>query len=97
MENSIRQTLKPTKIVPEDGFRSLLKEINIYETTGNLTSNLEMLKSALNTIKPTSTQNERNFSVSNNFASKIRGRLSDKAIDCLCFLKYYFIKHEYNN
>ena len=71
-----------------------MREINIYEATGNITTNLLKLKKALLTIKPTSTQNERNFSISNNFTSKLRGRMSDKHLSCLCFLKYHFQNYE---
>ena len=92
IESSIKRTLQPHKMLHDD-YRSLLKEFNIYELTGKLTANLERLKDALNTIVPTSTQIERNFSISNNFCSRIRSALSDKSLDCLCFLKAYFL-HE---
>jgi len=94
LEESISKTLAPSKIVSDDEYRVLSKEISIYEATGNITENLKTLMEVIMTIKTTSTENERNFSVSNNFASKLRGRLTDKHLNCLCFLKNYFQKHE---
>jgi len=72
------------------GFTSLTKEFSLYEATGNITKNLKQLFNALITIRPTSTQNERNFSVSGTVITKLRSRLSDKSVNNLCFLKYYF-------
>lgn len=68
----------------------LTKEINLYEINGQLFPNLKKIKEGLLTIRPTSTQNERNFSTAVNLVTKKRTRLSDRAIDALCFLKYYF-------
>ena len=42
----------------------------MYETTGNITTNLQKLLDALMTIQPTSIKSERVFSVSSNFCSK---------------------------
>ena len=38
-------------------------------------------------MKPTSTQNERNFSTVTDFVTKKRSRLADATLDALCFLK----------
>ncbi|KAF2883631.1 hypothetical protein ILUMI_22539 [Ignelater luminosus] len=74
--------------------RSLIKkEFQLFESTGKKTPNLENLYKALMTIKPTSTENERIFSLSGIFVTKIRNRLSDDAINALVFLKAYFIKN----
>ncbi len=43
-------------------------------------------------LKPTSTDVERVFSVCTNFCTKIRSRLSDKSLQALVFLKYYYQK-----
>ena len=65
-------------------------EMNLFEGSGKLTDNLQKLQSALSTMQPTSTQNERNFSIFAHFVSKRRTRLSDKSIDGLCVLKSHF-------
>jgi hypothetical protein len=39
----------------------------IYAATGKISRNFKNLKQALGTIRPTSTENERNFSTSGNF------------------------------
>lgn len=64
----------------------------MFEATGKRTENLELLYKALNSIKPTSVENERVFSLSGGVITKIRSRLSDKAVNALIFLKAYFIK-----
>jgi hypothetical protein len=72
--------------------RSLIKkEFQLFESTGKRTPNLENLYKAVMTVKPTSTENERVFSLSGNIVTKIRNRLSDEAINALLFLKAYFI------
>ena len=42
------------------------------------------------TIRPTSAESERVFSLAGLFASKLRPQLSDKVLDCLSFLRSYF-------
>lgn len=71
-------------------FDKLKQEFKIFKSTGNRTENLEKLRNALDTIQPTSTESERVFSVAGNFISKLRCRLSDKSVNALVFLKYYF-------
>ena len=71
-------------------FQLVKNEMNLFEGSGKLTDNLQKLQSVLSTIKPTRTQNGRNFSIFGHFVSKRRTRLSDKSIDCLCVLKSHF-------
>ncbi|XP_065682373.1 zinc finger BED domain-containing protein 3-like [Hydra vulgaris] len=71
--------------------KNLTKEIKLFEATGKRSESLERIYSTLMTIKPTSIESERAFSAAGLFMGKIRSRLSDKSIDCLCFLKQYFI------
>lgn len=66
------------------------KEFQLYESTGKRTFNLEAIHKAILTVKPTSTENERVFSITGNIITKIRNRLSDKAINALVFLNAYF-------
>lgn len=56
------------------------------------TESQELLYKALNTIKPTSVESKRVFSLSGGIITKIRNRLSDKAVNVLIFLEAYFIK-----
>lgn len=69
---------------------TMKQEFNMFQATGERTPNLQLLRDALSTIKPTSTQNERNFSIATDFVSKKRTRLSSETLDALCFLKSYF-------
>ena len=65
---------KPSSMQADKIFASLRKEMSLYEATHSLTPNLKMLLDALITIRPTSTQNERNFSTSGVFVTKQRSR-----------------------
>ena len=73
-------------------FKKIRNEFKIFEATGKRTENLEVLFQALLTIQPTSTSNERVFSVAGNFSTKIRNQLQFSTLNCLIFLKYYFLK-----
>lgn len=96
LEKYVQQCSKPKADIAQHAanqmFSSLRNELKLYEKTGEKTQNVERLIGAFNTVKPTSTQNERNFSTAGNFVSKKRTRLSDEAIDSLCFLKHHFGK-----
>ena len=94
LQNTVNQVLSSKSESGNDDYRCLLREINLSEATGKLTKNLECLFSALKTIRPTSTQNERNFSISNNFCTKIRSRLLDEHLNQLCFLKNIFVQEK---
>ena len=68
------------------------KEMMLHEITKTRPNNLEKLYAALKTIKPTSVEAERAFSVLDYFGSKIRNRLNDDIIDALLFLRHYYSK-----
>ena len=72
--------------------RVVQKEMMLYEITKTRPNNLEKLYAALKTIKPTSVEAERAFSVLGYFGSKIRNRLNDDTIDALLFLRHYYSK-----
>jgi len=75
----------------EKPFSSLGHEFAIYKKIGKKSTILQHLYDAILTIRPTSTESERVFSVSNNFCRKLRSRLSDHSLNALVFLKYYKI------
>lgn len=70
--------------------QSLGKEFSFFEVTGEKSNMLRLLFQALQTIKPTSTQNERTFFIAGRICTKIRSRLSDENLDIIVFLKYFF-------
>ena len=86
IQSQVTSIVKPT----DDYYKSLLKEFNLYTATGKITPNLTMLFDALKTIRPTSIESERAFSALGLFVTKIRSRLSCKAVDMLSFLKSYY-------
>ena len=67
------------------GFPSLNKEMALFEATGNKSKYFNLVDQALRTIPP-----ERAFSAAGIFITKLRARLSEKSIDSLMVLKYYF-------
>ncbi|GBN87019.1 hypothetical protein AVEN_136713-1 [Araneus ventricosus] len=68
------------------------QELQLFDSTENRSANIIKLGEALKIIPPTSSEAERTFSAAGLFITKLRTRLSDKSIDCLCFLKSYFKK-----
>jgi hypothetical protein len=70
-------------------FKWIKEEFVLFRNTGKRTENLQKLFEAMLSIKPTSTDVERVFSVSSGFCTKIRSQLSDKSLNALVFLKYY--------
>lgn len=93
LEQSINSSLAKDEVKNDIIVNTIYKEISLFEITGQITPNLSLIKNALLTIRPTSTENERNFSIAGHIVSKKRTRLSDKSINALCFLKYYFSKN----
>lgn len=77
----------------EKQFSSLRDEFATYKKTGKRTLTLQQLYDAILTIRPTSTESERVFSVSANFSRKLRSRLSDYSLNSLIFLKYFRINN----
>ena len=49
----------------------------------------QVVFAALLSIKPTSTEPERAFSIMGYFCTKIRNRLSDEALDAMVFMRQY--------
>lgn len=73
------------------GFQKTMRnEFTYLETEGIRGKYLTMLFEALSTVRPTSVDAERAFSVSGNFATKIRSRMGDNTLNMLCVLKSYF-------
>ena len=68
------------------------KEFKYFEATLNRSKSLEKIYKALLTIKATSIQSERAFSITGLFNTKIRTSLSGKTLNALCFLKDRFHK-----
>ena len=90
--NALLQKSETTVTPANDAFKWLKSEFTLFKNTGQRTENLQKLFNAILTIKPTSTDVERVFSVTSSFCTKIRSRLSDKSLQALVFLKYYYNK-----
>lgn len=68
------------------------KEIQLYQATKKRPENLENLYRALTTIRPTSVEAERAFSVMGLFANKLRNRLNDDTLSAMMVLKNFYKK-----
>ena len=74
--------------------KSLQTEMHLFETTnqkGDSLTKLEFLKN----IVPTSVACESAFGLAGNIITRSRARLTDDAIDDLCFEKSYFLKENF--
>jgi hypothetical protein len=91
LEN-ILQSAKKSPQQSRNDFQCISKEFDLFKLTGKKTKSLQQLNDVLCTIKPTSTDAERSFSVAGCFCSKLRSRLSDKSLNALVFLKYYYLR-----
>ncbi len=78
--------------VGNDKFKWLKTEFVLFKNSGQRTENLQKIYNSLLSIRPTSTDVERVFSICTSFCTKIRSRLSDKSLNALVFLKYYYKK-----
>lgn len=70
--------------------QTIKKDMKYLELTGNLSKELNMIKTSLDCVVPTSVEPERTFSLCDFFVSKRRNRFSDKSINSLIFLKSNF-------
>lgn len=68
----------------------IANEIFIYDQTGVLGKYLTTILQCTQTVRPTTTDCERAFSVAGYFCSKLRVKLSEESLSNLCFLKSYF-------
>ena len=98
-ETTVTQTLfdklqkavaESTQEMPQMPEASLIPDFKMFEATRKRTEKLELLYRALLTIKPTSVESERAFSLGGSFATKVRSRLHPKTLSALVSLKAYF-------
>jgi hypothetical protein len=83
-------TAKPKSGQEDEIFSVLKREMSLYEATCILTHSLKVPMDAILTIRPTSTQNERNCSTSRIFVTKNKSVLSDRAINASSFWIFHF-------
>ena len=69
---------------------TLSPDFRMLDATGSRTANLDKLYKALVTIKPTSVESERAFSIGGNFCTKVRNRMAPSTLSALVSLKSYF-------
>lgn len=69
---------------------ALCKEISYFEQTGNLGPQLSKVLKITKTLRPTTTDSERAFSIAGNFCTNTRTSFRDDTLNNLCILKSYF-------
>ena len=89
LEENEESVGKPTFSSPSDILAEIKREMIIFENTAQRLALLEVIFRAIKTLPPTSVEAERAFSAAGLFFTKIRSRLSDRAIDHCCFLRGY--------
>ncbi|GFX78139.1 uncharacterized protein TNCV_5134871 [Trichonephila clavipes] len=71
-------------------FNKFMKEEMQLLNSTEIPPNIIKICEALKTIPPMSVESEKAYSAAGLLVTKLRTRLSDKSINCLCFLKSYF-------
>ena len=74
----------------ENKDKHLAKEFDLFDATGQQTTNIDLLLDALKSIPPTSVESERSFSTAGLFVTKLRTQLSDHSVDRLGSLKSHY-------
>lgn len=69
---------------------SIEKDLKFFEGSGKKTENIQKFFDALLTIRPTSVESERVFSLTGILVTKLRNRLSDESINAISVLKTHF-------
>ena len=87
--NKIVEESTQERIVPTVSF-SLSPEFKLFESTRKRTEKLDLLYQALLTIKPTSVESERAFSLGGSFCTKVRSKMNASTLSALVTLKLYF-------
>lgn len=81
LDNLLKHADFPIPTSYADNLGTLKREFLLFNNSKRRTQFLDKLYNALLTIKPTSTNAERTFSVATNFCTKIRSRLSDQSLN----------------
>lgn len=94
-ENKLKTAIENAKAPPKtfNGYQKnfLQKELALFEFSKSRTKNLDDLYNSVLTIKPTSVECERVFSIAGNFSTKIRNRTSNELLNALVILKTHFL------
>lgn len=94
MEAKKRKEPVPTVASKE---KALEAELSVYDKIGTKGPLLQKILLVTRTVRPTTVECERAFSIAGAFCNKIRSRMSDETLNCLCFLKAYYNNHYNSN
>lgn len=89
----MKKALEKANFVRPSPPTSLRNDFGTFLVNGQIGPVLQLHLDVLNSIQCTSTECERNFSLSTRFCTKFRSSLGDEALAALLFLKGYFIRN----
>ena len=89
---AVIKVMETDRVTPmkENKDKHLAKEFDLFDATGQRTTNIDLLLEALKSIPPTSVESKRSFSAAGLFVTKLRTRLSYRSVDPLCLLKSHY-------
>ena len=64
--------------------------MNLYESTGDLPKNLNLLQRALLATPSTSLESDRCFSMAKMILTNLRNWMSHDIVDAICFMKAFY-------
>ena len=91
---------EPGQQIEEDlsvGAQRINKEMQLFEATRKRTENLEKIYRSFFTIRLTSAEAERAFSVMELFATKIRNRLNDDTLNAMIVMRQFYKNKKYQS
>ena len=94
LENAIQIKIKVMKCSNKVNcsLKKILKqELQLFDSTRNRSLNIIKIAQVLTSTHFSSVESEGAFSAAGLFITKLRTRLSDKSIDCLCFIRSYLL------
>ena len=93
------KVMESDRVTPmkENKDKHLAKEFDLFDATGQRTTNIDLLLDALKSIPPMSVESEKSFSAAGLFVTKLWTRLSDRSVDRLCLLKLITVGNKFNS
>lgn len=89
LEKELQNSITSSISVPDTDAKvtNFTNEFRVFEQCRRRTDNFDFLYKALLSIKPSSVECERTFSIAGNCCTKLRSRLNDRSLSSLVFLE----------
>lgn len=86
----IAEKKSKSKLSQKSPENQLVEQLRMYEQTGSLGNQLKKILDCTKSVRPTTTDCERTFSVAGFFCNKLRSRLGSETLSNLVILKSFF-------